>query len=112
FAVERRVLSASRAVCINDPSGASHIVGSIVVHAMLDYANLPFIASLSPYLELLRPSDPLRGEGISGRDVEFAFYGWSRRPLYSSEGRAWPIDDEAFARTEQSRMAFWAELQR
>ena len=28
FAVERRVLSASRAVCVNDPSGASHVVGS------------------------------------------------------------------------------------
>src|SRR4029453_15569594 len=63
FAVERRALSASRAVCINDPSGASHVVGSIVVHAMLDYANLPFIASKSPYVEVLRPVElsPNRG---------------------------------------------------
>ena len=79
---------------------------------MLDYANLPFIASQSPYVELLRPTDPLRGEGISGRDVEFAFYGWSRRPLYSSSGRAWPIDDTAFTRIEASRTPSWLRLQR
>src|SRR5204862_146247 len=74
FAVERRVLSASRAVCVNDQSGASHVVGSIVVHALLDYANLPFIASKSPYVELLRPAEPQRTEGVSGGDIEFAVY--------------------------------------
>ncbi len=79
---------------------------------MLDWENLPFISSQSPYVELLRPADPLRGEGVSGRDVEFAFYGWSRRPLYSSSGRAWPLDDDVFARIEQSRTPFWTELQR
>ena len=79
---------------------------------MLDYANLPFIASQSPYVELLRPTDPLRGEGISGRNVEFAFYGWSRRPLYSSSGRAWPIDDVTFARIQASRTPAWIRLQR
>ena len=108
FAEERRSLHAGRALCTPD----GRILGSIVVHAMLDYANLPFIASQSPYVELLRPTDPLRGEGISGRDVEFAFYGWSRRPLYSSSGRAWPINDTAFARIEASRTPLWLRLQR
>ena len=108
FAEERRVLHAGRALCAPD----GRILGSIVVHAMLDWENLPFIASQSPYVELLRPEDPLRGEGISGRDVEFAFYGWSRRPLYSSSGRAWLLEDDAFARIEQSRMPLWAELRR
>ena len=108
FAEERRYLHAGRALCTPD----GRILGSIVVHAMLDYANLPFIASQSPYVELLRPTDPLRGEGISGRDVEFAFYGWSRRPLYSSSGRAWPIDDTAFTRIEASRTPSWLRLQR
>jgi signal transduction histidine kinase len=112
FAVERRVLSASRAVCVNDPSGASHLVGSIVVHAMLDYANLPFIASKSPYVELLRPAEPQRQEGVSGGDVEFAVYGWSRRPLYSSADTAWELDDATFARAVQSRRPFWTQLQR
>ena len=78
FAEERRVLRASQGLC--GPDG--RVLGSIVLHAMLDWENLPFISSQSPYMELLRPTDPLRGEGISGRDVEFAFYGWSRRPLY------------------------------
>jgi signal transduction histidine kinase len=112
FAVERRVLSASRAVCVNDPSGASHVVGSIVVHALLDYANLPFIASKSPYVELLRPAEPQRAEGVSGGDIEFSVYGWSRTPLYSSADRAWQMDDAAFAKLVSSRAPVWARLLR
>jgi signal transduction histidine kinase len=112
FAVERRVLSASRAVCVNDPSGASHVVGSIVVHALLDYANLPFIASKSPYVELLRPAEPQRTEGVSGGDIEFAVYGWSRTPLYASADRAWQMDDAAFAKLASSRAPVWARLLR
>src|SRR5678815_4403972 len=112
FAVERRVLSASRAVCINDPSGTAHVVGSVVVHAMLDYANLPFIASQSPYLELLRPAEPAREEGVSGGDIEFAVYGWSRMPLYASNETAWQMSDPVFARLAASREPVWARLQR
>jgi signal transduction histidine kinase len=112
FAAERRVLSASRAVCINDPTGTSHVVGSIVVHAMLDYANLPFIASKSPYVELLRPAAPQRTEGVSGRDVEFAVYGWSRTPLYASADTAWDMTDPVFASLAKSRAPLWARLER
>jgi len=108
FAEERRVLHAGRARC--DASG--RILGSVVVHAMHDWENLPFISSQNPYVELLRPADPFRGEGVSGRDVEFAHYGWSRRPLYTSSGRAWPLDDDVSARIEQSRLPFWTELSR
>ena len=111
FAVERRVLSASRAVCVNDPRGTSHVVGSIVVHAMLDYANLPFIASKSPYVELLRPVEPQREEGISGGDIEFAVYGWSRTPLYASADTAWRLDQATFARLAASRTPLWARLE-
>ena len=110
FAVERRVLSASRAVCINDPRGASHVVGSVVVHAMLDYANLPFIASKSPYVELLRPVEPQRTEGISGGDIEFAVYGWSRMPLYTSADTAWRLDPATFVKLASSRDPLWARL--
>ena len=109
FAEERRVLHAGRALCV---PGSSTPVGSIVVHAILDYENLPFIASRSPYVELLRPTDPLRTEGLSGRDVEYVVYGWSRTPIYSSRDTAWQLDDPVFARLEQSRMPFWAELRR
>ena len=110
FAVERRVLSAGRAVCVNGPNGASHVVGSVRVHAMLDYANLPFIASKSPYVELLRPVEPQRNEGISGGDVEFAVYGWSRIPLYTSAGTAWRLDEATFAKLASSRTPVWARL--
>ena len=109
FAEDRRILHAGRALC--DADGRP--VGSIVVHAMpADYANLPFIVSQSPYVELMRPVDPSQGEAVSGRDVEFAVYGWSRTPLYASGVTAWPLDDAVFSRIEQSRTPIWAELQR
>jgi hypothetical protein len=75
-----------------------------------DYANLPFIVSQSPYIELMRPIDPLQGEAVSGRDVEFAVYGWSRRPAYASGVTAWPLDDSVFSRIEESRTPIWAQL--
>jgi len=109
FAEDRRILHAGRALCDADGRPA----GSIVVHAMpADYANLPFIVSQSPYVELMRPVDPSQDEAVSGRDVEFAVYGWSRRPLYASGVTAWPLDDGVFSRIEQSRMPMWAELRR
>src|SRR4029453_19148485 len=40
FAEGRRILPAGRALCVGGAPGA--IVGSIVVHAVLDYENLPF----------------------------------------------------------------------
>lgn len=108
FAEERRILHAGRAICGDDGRPA----GSIIVHAILDYANLPFIQSQNPYVELMRPMNPMRGEGIAGRDVEFAFYGWSRTPLYASGQTAWSLDDAAFARVEQARVPIWSRLQR
>src|SRR6185436_17412362 len=80
FAEERRVLHAGRAFCAADPKAPP--LGSIVVHAMPDYENLTFISSRSPYMELLRGNDAMKSEGLSGRDIEFAVYGWSRTPLY------------------------------
>ena len=108
FAEERRVLHAGRAIC--DAHGRH--LGSIAVHAMPDYANLPFISSQTPYVELMRQGDPQKGEGVTGRDVEFVFYGWSRRPLYTSGATAWPLEDDAFERIERTRAPAWVELQR
>jgi signal transduction histidine kinase len=109
FAEDRRVLHAGRALCVdNDPSKAA---GSIIVHAMLDYGNLPFIQSQTPYVQLMRPQGG-SAEGLSGRDIEFAVYGWSRTPLYSSNEAAWPLTDEAFARAKPSRDPFWTRLRR
>jgi signal transduction histidine kinase len=109
FAEDRRILHAGRALCNDD----GRAVGSIIVHAMpADYGNLPFIVSQSPYVELMRPVDPSQGEAVSGRDVEFAVYGWSRTPLYASGVTAWPLDDTVFSQIEQSRTPIWATLQR
>ena len=55
---------ARRPALCSDRPGAKRL-GSIVVHAMPDYENLPFISSRSPYVELLA-ADPQRGEGLSG----------------------------------------------
>jgi signal transduction histidine kinase len=110
FAEERRVLHAGRAICGRDPRAPP--AGSIVVHAIPEYENLPFIASRSPYVELLRATDPLRGEARLGREVEYAVYGWSRTPLYSSADTAWPLPDDVFARVEASRNRVWARLTR
>jgi signal transduction histidine kinase len=111
FAEERRVLHAGRAFCSATPGARA--LGSIVVHALPDdYGNLPFISSRNPYVELLLPPDRLQREGLPGRDVEFAVYGWSRTPLYSDAATAWPLPDDVFARLEESREEVWAELAR
>jgi nitrogen fixation/metabolism regulation signal transduction histidine kinase len=110
FAEERRILHAGRAVCVG--GSPDRITGSIVVHAVLDYENLPFTSSRTPYVQVLQTTDPLRTAGQSGEDVEYAVYGWSRSPLYSSRGTAWPLDDAVFARVEQSRDPLWARLRR
>jgi signal transduction histidine kinase len=110
FAEERRVLHAGRAVCLGNSPDA--IVGSIVVHAVLDYENLPFTSSRTPYVQVLQTTDPLRSAGQAGEDVEYSVYGWSRTPLYSSRGPAWPLEDAVFAQVELSRDAVWARLHR
>jgi signal transduction histidine kinase len=111
FAEERRVLHAGRAVCAPGTADAPpRLTGAIVVHAILDYANLPFIASQSPYVELLRPGNAQADESLSGQDLEYAVYGWSGRPLYASNGTAWPLAPEALRIVAASRTPFWATL--
>jgi nitrogen fixation/metabolism regulation signal transduction histidine kinase len=110
FAEERRILHAGRALCVR--GSPEVILGSIVVHAVLDYENLPFTSSRTPYVQVLQTTDPLRTAGQSGEDVEYAVYGWSRSPLYSSRGTAWPLDDAVFAQVERGRDPVWARLRR
>lgn len=120
YAEERRVLHAGRNIC--SPDGKS--LGSIDVHAMIDYENLPFISSPNPYRELLRPPDANRAEDQLGRsgnlsfynrrglDVEFVFYGWSGRPIYPTNETAWQLDDEVMVRFADSRTPIWHQLRR
>ena len=100
---ERHVLRIARGVCVR-----GRIVGSIVVRVMLDYRTLPFISSQSPYLESLRPNRQVAPEGLSGRDVEFVVYGWSRAPIFESGTRVWSLPDPVFQRLVASRDPFWA----
>ena len=104
---ERHVLRIARGVCVR-----GRMVGSIVVRVMLDYRTLPFISSQSPYLESLRPNRQVAPEGISGRDVEFIVYGWSRAPIFESGTRVWTLPDPVFQRLVESRTPFWATLDR
>ena len=104
---ERHVLRIARGVCVR-----GRLVGSLVVRVMLDYRTLPFISSQSPYLESLRPNRQVAPEGVSGRDVEFIVYGWSRAPIFESGTRVWTLPDPVFQRLVQSREPFWAPVER
>jgi hypothetical protein len=79
---------------------------------MLDYQTLPFLSSQSPYLESLLPDRAQPEEGVSGRDVEFAMYGWSRAPIMESGARVWALPDRVFDRLAASRQPFWDTLDR
>ncbi|MCC7417242.1 MAG: HAMP domain-containing protein [Acidobacteria bacterium] len=105
---ERRALRASRGIC----DARRRLLGSIVVHVMLDYTALPFISSQSPYLESLRPDRAAAREGASGSDVTFVVFGWSRAPLFVQGTSAWALTDEVFDRLVASREPFWDTLQR
>ena len=107
FAAERRLLHAGRGVCVE-----GQVVGSIVVHVVLDYANLPFLAAQNPYVALLGASESAvaAGEGRAREDVAFVVYGWSRRPLYVSGGDAWTLPEPLFERLAASREPFWATI--
>jgi len=105
---ERRLFHAGRGICeadSNTPTG-----GSIVVNVMLDYDALPFITVHNPYNELIRPASALPQEGMAGRSVQFVVYGWGRGSLYSSNTRAWPLDEALLGAIGQSRRPFWTTM--
>ncbi|MCX6539465.1 MAG: HAMP domain-containing sensor histidine kinase [Acidobacteria bacterium] len=105
---ERRLLHAGRALCADGPTGR-HMVGAIVIHAMLDYAALPFLSSQNPYVELFRTGRSAGPDKTHARETEFAVYGWSRRPLFESASGASSLDDETFRRVYASRTPFWTK---
>ncbi|MGE0811958.1 MAG: ATP-binding protein [Vicinamibacterales bacterium] len=105
FAEERRLLHAGRAVCVD-----GRIVGSVVVHAVLDYANLPFLAAQNPYVALVGGESG--AEPPMSDDVVFVAYGWSRRPLFVAGGDAWTLPEALLPRLVASRTPFWATLER
>ena len=103
---ERRLLHAGRGLCVEE-DGRTRMVGTVVIHAMLDYGSLPFIASQNPYVELFRTPVTFDEETRLGRDVEFVVYGWSLRPIYASGLTTWTLDAGTFRRVYASRTPFW-----
>jgi len=65
---ERRLLHAGRGLCV-DEGGTARMVGTIVIHAMLDYSSLPFISSQNPYVELFQSRPSFEAESALDRDV-------------------------------------------
>jgi nitrogen fixation/metabolism regulation signal transduction histidine kinase len=104
------VLQASRAICVPGARDTPTLAGVVVVRVMLDYGTLPFTASPSPYFESLRGVTD--AEEASGRDIEFAMYGWSRAPVYVSGTGTWRLSDDVFDRMVDSRTPFWDTVTR
>jgi signal transduction histidine kinase len=103
---ERQLLHAGRNVC-----GPAGVLGTIVIHVILDNSALSFISSQNPYLELLRGGGAAGAPDSRGRDVEYVSYGWSRTTLYTSGAGAWPIDDDLFADIYASRRPIWTTIE-
>jgi signal transduction histidine kinase len=103
---DRQLLHAGRNIC-----GPGGVLGTIVIHVVLDNSALSFISSQNPYLELLRGRGALGPEDVRDRDLEYVFYGWSRTALYVSATGAWPLDDDLFARICASRQPIWTVLE-
>ena len=86
------------------PDAAAH-VGSIVVHVVLDYGNLPFLAAQNPYVGLLRATAPRRRAGRPATTSRLRSTAGAGAPLFASGGDAWPLSDALFARLAASRDA-------
>jgi len=103
---ERQLLHAGRNVC-----GEKGILGTIVIHVILDDSSLSFLSTQNPYFELLRGGLPRPREDAPGRDLQYVVYGWSRTPIYvSGGGVAWGIEPELFEPIYGSRAPFWTRL--
>ena len=105
---ERRLFHAGRGIC--EGNATTPTGGSIVVNVMLDYDALPFITVRNPYNELIRPLGALPQEGMAGRSAQFVVYGWGRGSLYSSNTRAWPLEESLLEVIAQSRRPFWTTM--
>ena len=104
-AQERQLLHAGRNIC--DDSG---VLGTIVIHVILDDSTLSFLSSQDPYFELLRGGPLQPREAAPGREIEYVVYGWSRSAIYVSGDLAWPIDDATFDRIAAGRQPFWTRV--
>ena len=109
---DQLMLHAGRAICAYESDGTLVRQGAILVHVVLDYATLPFVAAADPAALLVRAGQT-GGRLTHGRDIEFAVYGWGRTPVYPTAGTAWPISTELLRRIYRAgRTPFWETLSR
>jgi signal transduction histidine kinase len=109
---DRVLLHAGRGLCPSDGARRGAPQGAIVVHVMLDYGTLPFLASQNPYGDLLQPGGEVRRDA-HGRTIAFAMYGWGRTPIFPNAGTAWPISRELLNRIYRAgRTPIWEIVQR
>src|SRR6185436_202956 len=101
---DRAMLHAERGLC--DASGRT--VGAVVLHvAPADYQALPFVASASPYADVLRTTPGATRE-TGPTDLELVVYGWSLQPVFTaSRNVAWTLDDSTFSRIYRDGRPFW-----
>ncbi|HEX7085366.1 MAG TPA: ATP-binding protein [Vicinamibacterales bacterium] len=109
---DQLLLHAGRAICAREADGTLVRQGAILVHVVLDYSTLPFVAATDPSALLVR-AGAAGGRLTHGRDIEFAVYGWGRTPVYPTAGTAWPINTELLRRIYRAgRTPFWETLSR
>jgi len=110
---DRVLLHAGRGLCPSDePAPVARPLGAIVVHVMLDYSTLPFLAAPSPYDGLIDPQGATQPDA-HGSGIEFAMYGWGRTPVFPTEGSAWPISSELLSRIYRAAYTpLWEEVRR
>jgi signal transduction histidine kinase len=109
---DRVLLHAGRGLCTASGDRPGTPQGAIVVHVMLDYGTLPFLASQNPYGDLLQPGGEVRRDA-HGRTIAFAMYGWGRTPIFPTAGTAWPISRELLDRLYRAgRTPIWEIVQR
>lgn len=105
-AEERRMLHAERGIC--DDRG--RVVGTLVLHVLPDYTTLSFISSQNPYFEMFSGRPRSSRDDLPGNDVGLVIYGWGRSVLFTTTGRAWPLDDRLFGQLYRSNEGFWTQL--
>ena len=102
---DRLMWHARRSVC----DTAGQFLGGVVVHVLPDYRSLPFIASASPYREVLASGDD-DSALADVPELAVVVYGWSRSPLFTSSDVAWSVAENLAAQMQAARTPFWRDL--
>ena len=102
---DRPMLHAERGLC--DETG--RVLGAIVLHvAHVDYEALPFVQSATAVFDGDGTTTP--SSFAPPEELQFVWYGWSFRPLFTSGQVAWPVAANIFDQLYQTGTPFWTTL--